>query len=38
MFVFDVFALSTRLVAMEVVRDEEFLPLKVRECVGCLIC
>jgi UDP-N-acetylglucosamine/UDP-N-acetylgalactosamine diphosphorylase len=31
MFVFDVFALSTRLVAMEVVRDEEFLPLKNKD-------
>lgn len=28
MFVFDVFELATKFVAMEVVRDEEFLPLK----------
>ncbi len=31
MFVFDVFALAKRLIAMEVVRDEEFLPLKNKD-------
>lgn len=31
MFVFDVFNLSKKLVAMEVVRDEEFLPLKNKD-------